>query len=102
MKFLYTTVGALSGSWIYFMIFEFHKFQNDLYPISARRITFSSTGLVDSIKENIKYVINPGLFIGLFIGACRDYIDNDIIPAIIHFPTNVTIHPNPLVDKPST
>ena len=102
MKYMYTTVGALSGSCIYFMIFEFHKFQNDLYPISSRKVTFSSTELVDSVKENIKYVINPGFFLGLFIGACRDYIDKDIIPAIIHFPTNVTIHPNPLVDKPST
>jgi hypothetical protein len=99
---MYTTVGALSGSCIYFMIFEFHKFQNNFYPISSRRITFSSTGLADSIKENIKYVINPGFFLGLFIGACRDYIDKDIIPAIIHFPTNESISPNQLIDKPST
>ena len=56
MKYMYTTVGALSGSCIYFMIFEFHKFQNDLYPISSRRITFSSTELVDSVKENIKWL----------------------------------------------
>ena len=101
MKFLYTTVGALSGSWIYFMIFEYPKFTGDLF-IKSRKVTFSSTKLVDSIKQNSKYVLNPGFFIGLLIGGCRDYINKDLVPAIINILTNQSHPPNQLIDKPST
>ena len=101
MKYMYTTIGALSGSCIYYMIFEYDKFTDNLC-MTSRRVTFSSTGLMDSFRQNIKYIINPGFFVGLFIGGCRDYIDKDIIPAIIHLPKNETIPPSQLIDKPST